>query len=115
MANSRWVFGVDSAAELQRTLREYSLVGVADDVTCPTLVLAGEDDHFVPVELADEFVELVGESATRRVFRTEEGAGEHCQMGNLTLATDTIYDWLDETLSGVGRAGGQSADANAGR
>ena len=99
MNNSRWVFGVDSAAELQRTLREYSLSSVARHIDCPTLVLAGEDDHFVPVELADEFVDLVGESAARRVFRTEEGAAEHCQAGNLTLATDTIYDWLTETLA----------------
>ncbi|MFD1515274.1 alpha/beta hydrolase family protein [Halomarina rubra] len=98
MENSRWVFGVETAADLQRTLREYSLADDARRIDCPTLVLAGEDDHFVPVELADEFVDLVGESASRHVFRTEEGAGEHCQVGNLTLATDTIYDWLDETL-----------------
>ena len=35
---------------------------------------------------------------TLRVFRTEEGAGEHCQVGNLRLATSVIYDWLDGTV-----------------
>ncbi|MWG36167.1 alpha/beta hydrolase family protein [Halomarina oriensis] len=99
MDNSRWVFGIETAADLQRTLREYSLTDEARRIDCPTLVLAGEDDHFVPVELADEFVALVGTTASRRVFRGEEGAAEHCQVGNLTLATDTIYDWLDETLA----------------
>ncbi len=98
MANSRWVFGVDSAAELQRTLRTYSLVDVAGDVTCPTLVLAGEDDHFVPPGMAGEFADLLGGPTTLRVFRTEEGAAEHCQVGNLRLATGVIYDWLDGVL-----------------
>lgn len=95
--NSRWVFGVDSAAAFQRVLREYSLSGVAADIECPTLVLAGEDDHFVPVELAREFVDELECPTTLRVFRTEEGAAEHCQVGNLSLATGVIYDWLDET------------------
>lgn len=99
MANSEWVFGVRGAAELQRTLRRYSLVGVADRIDCPTLVLAGEDDHFVPLAMADEFVDLLECPTTLRVFRREEGAAEHCQVGNLSLAAAVIYDWLDETLA----------------
>ncbi|RDI72617.1 alpha/beta hydrolase family protein [Halopelagius longus] len=99
MENSKWVFGVDSAAELQRTLPEYSLSGAADRIDCPTLVLAGEDDHFVPLGLAEEFADELTCPTTVRVFRTEEGAAEHCQVGNLTLASDVIYDWLDETLA----------------
>jgi pimeloyl-ACP methyl ester carboxylesterase len=98
MSNSRWVFGVETAAELQRTLREYSLTDVARRIECPTLVLAGEDDHFVPLSLASEFADLVSGPTTLRVFTTEEGAGEHCQVGNLSLAAGEIYDWLDATL-----------------
>ena len=98
MENSKWVFDVDSAAELARTLPAYSLSDVAGRIDCPTLILAGEDDHFVPLEMAREFQELVGGPTTLRVFTSEEGAGEHCQVGNLSLATGVIYDWLDETL-----------------
>ncbi|WP_411967173.1 alpha/beta hydrolase family protein [Haloferax sp. YSSS75] len=99
MANSKWVFGVDSAAAVQRTLRDYSLSGVAHEIECPMLVLAGEDDHFVPLGLAQEFVDELTCPTTLRVFSTEEGAGEHCQVGNLTLATSVIYDWFDETIA----------------
>ncbi|WP_255195087.1 alpha/beta hydrolase family protein [Halorarius litoreus] len=98
MQNSRWVFGVDGAADLQRRLREFSLAGLAHRIGCPTLVLAGEDDHFVPLGLAQAFVDELAGPTTLRVFTTEEGAGEHCQVGNLRLATGVIYDWLDETL-----------------
>jgi len=98
MNNGRWVFGVETAAEYMATLREYSLSGNASNIDCPTLVLAGSDDHFVPVDLCHEFATEIGEPATVRVFETDSGGGEHCQMGNLALATGTIYDWLDETL-----------------
>ncbi|WP_101294538.1 alpha/beta hydrolase family protein [Halegenticoccus soli] len=98
LENSRWVFGTD-AAGLRETLREYSLRGVADRIACPTLALAGEDDHLIPLPLVYEFADAVAGPTTVRVFTAEEGAGEHCQLGNLSLAHGAIYDWLDEVLS----------------
>lgn len=103
MANGRWVFGIEGAAEYLRTIQEYSLAGVASDIDCPTLVLAGEDDHFVPVDLAREFAEEIGEPATLRIFETGSGAAEHCQSGNLSLACNVIYDWLDDTFERIDR------------
>ena len=100
LENSRWVFGVGSAADLQRTLRQYSLTGVAGRIECPTLVLAGEDDHFVPLGMAQAFLDELTCPTTFRVFTAAEGAGEHCQVGNLSLATSVIYDWLDGALAG---------------
>lgn len=61
-------------------------------------MLAGEDDHIMPLELAWEFADLVSGPTTLRVFRTGEGAAEHCQVGNLSLLAGVVYDWLDETL-----------------
>ncbi|MDL5363721.1 S9 family peptidase [Halalkalicoccus sp. NIPERK01] len=95
--NSLWTFGAPSAAALSATIEEYSLRGVAGRIDCPTLVLAGEDDHLVALPLAYEFVDALPDP-TLRVFGPEEGAAEHCQLGNLSLAAATIYDWLDETL-----------------
>ncbi|MFC4358500.1 alpha/beta hydrolase family protein [Halobium salinum] len=97
LRNSEWVFGVD-AAGLSATLKEYSLVDVADRIECPTLVLAGEDDHLMPLPLAYELVDRLGGEAELRVFTREEGAADHCQVGNLSLAHGVVYDWLDETL-----------------
>jgi pimeloyl-ACP methyl ester carboxylesterase len=98
LENYKWVFDVDTATEMMETLPKYSLSGDAHRIDCPTLVLAGEDDHFVPVEQAHEFADEIGEQATLEVFETETGAGEHCQSGNLSLATGVIYDWLDDVF-----------------
>jgi hypothetical protein len=37
-------------------------------------------------------------AATLRVFTEEEGAADHCQLGNLSLAHGVVYDWLDDAL-----------------
>ncbi|SFR44053.1 alpha/beta hydrolase family protein [Halogeometricum limi] len=95
--NSEWVFGTDMAG-LRDVLKRYSLRDVAHRITCPTLALAGADDHLIPLSLAYEFVDAVAGETTLRVFTEEEGAAEHCQLGNLSLAHGVVYDWMDETL-----------------
>jgi len=34
-----------------------------------------------------------------RVYTVAEGADAHCQVNNLRLAHQELYDWLDEVLS----------------
>ena len=78
--NSRWTFGVTSAAEALRQMRAYTMEGIADRITCPTLVLDPENDQFFrgePRRIFDALrcpKELI-------TFTAAEGAGEHCQEG----------------------------------
>jgi alpha-beta hydrolase superfamily lysophospholipase len=81
------------AASLAYNLRN----GVAESITCPTLVCEAESDLFFkgqPQELYDHLTC----SKTLMRFTEEEGAGAHCQAGAGRLAFARIYDWLDETL-----------------
>ena len=39
-----WVFGVQSYAEVLRTVEHYTLDGVADQIVAPTLIMEGEHD-----------------------------------------------------------------------
>jgi hypothetical protein len=32
------------------------------------------------------------------LFKAEEGASEHCEMGARSLFHQRMFDWLDETL-----------------
>ena len=96
--NGIWVFGVQNVFELIRAMRRYSLTDTAGLIRQPTLILHGEKDHFIPREQVDLLCATLKAPTTRRVFTEEEGAEEHCQIGNLALLHQVLFDWLDETL-----------------
>ena len=97
--HGRWAFGAPSARAFLAALRDYHLRdGIAERITCPTLVMKSEVDFAFtgqPEQLHEhltcpkEFVE----------FTSAEGAGAHCQVGAMTLACARVYDWLDDTFA----------------
>lgn len=101
LRNGLWVMGCRSVVELVRVFREYTLAGIADRITAPALVLDAEADQFFKGEAARAAAAMVNSDATLVTLRESEGAGEHCHMGALGRAHQTIFDWLDETLSHV--------------
>jgi alpha/beta hydrolase family protein len=44
LGNGLWVFGVQSYADVLRTVKHYTLDGVADQIVAPTLIMEGEHD-----------------------------------------------------------------------
>ena len=99
VATGMWVLGVRNPSELLREMRRYSLKDTAGLIQQPTLILHGEKDHFVPREQVDMLFAALKAPKTLRIFTVEEGAEEHCQMGNMTLLHQVLFDWLDTTLS----------------
>lgn len=95
--NSRWTLGTTSAAETLRQMRAYTMAGIADRITCPTLVLDPENDQFFrgePRQIFDALrcpKELI-------TFSAAEGAGEHCQYGAGLLTEQRVFDRLDALL-----------------
>jgi alpha-beta hydrolase superfamily lysophospholipase len=95
--NGLWTIGGDSYADFVRRTTGYSLSGIADRITAPTLIMDAEDDQFLhgqPSALAAAMTA----PHTIAHFTTAEGAGEHCHVGSLTRAHQVIFDWLDDTL-----------------
>jgi len=94
-----WVLGVKNPSELLSEMRRYSLKDTAGLIQQPTLILHGEKDHFVPREQVDMLYAELKAPKTLRIFTVEEGAEEHCQMGNMSLLHQVLFDWLDATIS----------------
>ncbi len=94
-----WAYGVDSPADVIRATDPYTLDGYAPLITCPTLVLEGEND-FGPGQAAPLYEALRCEK-TYHLFPTAEGGGEHCQAGATSNLHQVIFDWLDGVLAGV--------------
>ncbi len=99
VATGMWVLGAEDPSQLLSEMRRYSLKDTTDLIKQPTLILHGEKDHFVPREQVDMLYTALKAPKTLRIFTVEEGAEEHCQMGNMTLLHQVLFDWLDTTLS----------------
>jgi len=97
-----WVFGKDSLEEAAAVAKQFVLEGVADKITCPLLVVHGENDRQIPVWHAQRLIEAAVNSPDRKlkVFTLAEGGAEHCQVDNQALAVDYMTDWVAKTLGG---------------
>jgi dienelactone hydrolase len=71
---------------------------VAQRIRQDVLILAGEDDQFVPVEQVDQYRSALvnARSITTRVYDRASGGAEHSQMGAPTLWQADLFDWLSE-------------------
>ncbi|MDQ1487748.1 MAG: hypothetical protein QOJ23_262 [Actinomycetota bacterium] len=99
LRNGVWVTGADSFADLIRKVRDYTLDGIAHQIVAPTLILDPENDQYLKgqPQLVDKA--LTGASTTLVTLTENEGAGEHTHAGGLGRAHQTMFDWLDATLT----------------
>ena len=69
----------------------------ADQIKQDVLLLSGENDHLIPVRLHPRQVDALvhAESVTDRIFTREDHAQNHCQVGNIGLALDTMVQWIE--------------------
>jgi pimeloyl-ACP methyl ester carboxylesterase len=96
--NGMWVMGLDSPLDVARAFKAYTLAGIADRITAPTLILNPDNDQFLdgePQRVADA---LVNADTILVTLSEKDGAGEHCHMGAMSRLHQVIFDWLDRTL-----------------
>jgi fermentation-respiration switch protein FrsA (DUF1100 family) len=88
--------------EAAAVAKQFVLEGVADKITCPLLVVHGENDRQIPLWHAQRLIEAAVNSPNRKlkVFTLAEGGAEHCQVDNQVLAVDYMADWVAKTLGG---------------
>jgi len=93
------VFGVNSPFEFLEKARLFSTADISDKITCDVLLLAGTNDHFIPIEMFYKQIEALKnvKSLTCRMFTEREHAANHCQIGNYKLVLDFMLNWMDIT------------------
>ncbi|BDH12834.1 alpha/beta hydrolase family protein [Streptomyces hygroscopicus] len=95
----RYVMGADTPRGLFATFLDYHLRdGIAQKITCPTLVCSAPDDVFFEgqPELLHEHLTC---PKTLLEFTAALGADAHCQAGAQRLAFARVYDWLDNVIT----------------
>lgn len=77
----------------------YSIKGLADRITCPTLVCEGEQD--VRGGDARPLYDAITSPKKYVRFKTDEGAGEHDEAGAATRFSQVVFDWLDGVMAQI--------------
>ncbi|SPD67463.1 Hydrolase (plasmid) [Cupriavidus taiwanensis] len=97
----QWVLGAQSVEACLDTASGFTLKGILDRIRVPILINHGELDRQVPVESAYLTYEDCINSPRRelRIFTAEEGGEQHCSIGNMSLATDYMADWIADVLA----------------
>jgi predicted alpha/beta-fold hydrolase len=96
--NGMWTLQAATPADVMRTITQYTLKGVVQKIKCPTLVIDSEDDRFLKGQPQKVYDQL-NSPKTLLKFSPETTAQAHCQMGANAISNESIYSWLDETLS----------------
>jgi pimeloyl-ACP methyl ester carboxylesterase len=93
-----FVFGAPSPRTALGEMLKYHLRdGIAEAISCPTLVLDAEDDMFFKGQPQTLYDRLTCRKTLIR-FTNDQGAGAHCQVGAHRFAFAKVFDWLDETF-----------------
>jgi pimeloyl-ACP methyl ester carboxylesterase len=92
-----YVMGVNSPYKLFRKFSKFTTKDISKLITQDVLVLAGSEDHYVSMDQFHAQMKILvnARSVTGRIFTPMENAQNHCQVGNMGLAIDTIIDWIE--------------------
>ncbi|MGB8384374.1 MAG: hypothetical protein WCG47_24565 [Dermatophilaceae bacterium] len=90
------VHGVDTPLAYLDALRDYSLAGHAERISCPTWVCNAEGDDIGAS--APQLVNALNVEKRFVHFTAAEGAGDHCEAGARTLYHARSFGWLDAHL-----------------
>jgi pimeloyl-ACP methyl ester carboxylesterase len=94
-----WIFNVSTRDEAMRKLEGFRLDGVVQKIACPFLLLHGEGDEQIPLEIAHRVVDNVGSrDKTLKVFSRDEGGYHHCQIDNVSIGVAYMWDWIESKL-----------------
>jgi len=93
-----YITGTTSPYEFYENLSKHTLDSVTDTITQDVLLLAGEKDHYIPIQQYYRLKENLPNvhSLTCRLFTEKEGGEQHCQIGNHQIAIDYIINWLND-------------------
>lgn len=101
IANGQWTMGTVGAMATLDAFKNYKLAAVAGQIEADVLILAGTEDHFVPVSQVDDFARALTAARSVRtiVYDRASGGAEHCQMGAQSLWHADLFSWIVERVN----------------
>ena len=95
-----WVFGVEQPRGRDEEARRLpARRHRAEDDAARSCSLHGAGDEQIPLAIAEKCFAAVGsKDKTLKVFHREEGGFHHCQVDNVTIGTNFMWDWVADVL-----------------
>jgi pimeloyl-ACP methyl ester carboxylesterase len=103
------ITGTATAYDFMQSTTRFNTRRISRRVTADVLLLAGTDDHYVPLKQLGRQADNLANarSVTTRTFTAAEQASNHCQVGNIGAAVRVIQAWLElTTVSRTAEKGG---------
>lgn len=90
-----WKHGATSPADMMLKLKEFTNEGIVERIACRTLVMDGTADTF---SQGKQLYDALTCPKDYMLFTEEDTGLVHCQTGALAVASQRLFDWLDEHL-----------------
>lgn len=91
-----WVNGASNLRDYLASVERFTMCGRIENIHCPTLFTLAENDSLASG--TEAFFDALRCPKTLLRFTNSQGAGDHCEMSNRSLANRKVLDWLDEVL-----------------
>jgi dienelactone hydrolase len=91
------IVGAANMTEAREKLKQFTLEGVAEKITCPTYILHGGDDRQNFVENAFKVNEALKCEHVLEVVPKEESGSAHCSVDDFTKSFN-MYDWIAKKI-----------------
>jgi pimeloyl-ACP methyl ester carboxylesterase len=90
------ITGTETPYDFLKAIQLHSMAGIEKLIDEDLLLLAGEEDQYVPIEVMSllENNLVNAKSITKKIFTKETGGEQHCQAGRMDLAFDEIKKFL---------------------
>ena len=95
--DAAWKHGATSAADLMTKLKEFDNKDTVAHITCQMLIMDGAAEDFTPGQ-AKKLYDALDSPKEYMLFTKEDTGLVHCQTGALSVASQRMFDWLDETI-----------------
>lgn len=94
------LLGGVSHEDARRLLKDFTMAGIAKNITCPTLITHGDKDTLMSVEGARRlFNEIGAKDKTLKIYGEQDGGGRiHCSHDYWAHNLPYMLDWLEERL-----------------
>ncbi len=94
-----WTNNTRSFGEFMKKIQcDWDIMPLAGHITAPFLSLQSEGEGEKASRAAEAFYDALQCEKKHVVFKTENGADQHCTMNNIQFAADVIYPWFKEVL-----------------